>query len=451
MTLLDLPPIPSVVRPRRSVVRRAPDAVRDRAGVEAAVLVVLAWCAAVLPRVVQSLTAPKYRATVGDGVPLTSLATLLERGLTALVLGSCLLALVLRLPELRRRERGAVAACLLPWVYLVVRSIWAGTTPHSLQTLLYPMIVLAVWAIRPPLSRLAPLGWLTGVLTVGSLAMGVLLPAKGIYHAVSGLQVSPDKQLLPWGILVGPLTDGNNLGQVLVLGLPAVALIRPRVPRVTLLALTAVAIVWTSSRSSIGALAVALLVPVGLRLVRRGNRPGAAASALLVLAAVMVALPLLTTDPAAFTNRGRIWLASRAAWQDSFLTGMGPQWFSVLGRYADGLGGYAFHGHNEFVQTFVSGGLLAVLAAGLVLLLVGVRAALRTAEGETFPAAHLAAFLVSCTLEVSFGFIDRAVLLHVTALPMAFVLFARTPLSGSSRATAETPAPARPAARRGRR
>ena len=120
---------------------------------------------------------------------------------------------------------------IAPWFYMITRDIYAGVHLH-LQDGEYPMIVLALWVLRPPLTKLVLLGYLSVVLTVISLLMGVFLPAKGIYHALNGDLVNPDKKLFSSGNLIGPLTSENNLGQVLVLGLPFIALARNKLLRV---------------------------------------------------------------------------------------------------------------------------------------------------------------------------------------------------------------------------
>ncbi len=219
----------------------------------------------------------------------------------------------MRLGDLPTDRRRVLVILLAPWFYLITRDLYAGVHLH-LQDLEYPAIIIAVWVLRPPLRKLVVLGYLGAVLAVISLLMGTFLTSKGIYHARSGDLVPLDKKILPWGILVGPLTSENNLGQALVLGLPLIGLARNRIVRLVVILLTAYAIVWTASRSSIAAMAVGGLIALALQVPGRKLRQGVALVALLAAGLVMIAVPVSTSVGTDFTNRGYIWITSLRAW-----------------------------------------------------------------------------------------------------------------------------------------
>jgi O-antigen ligase len=393
---------------------------------QATVLIVLTWLSVVLPRVVQSLTAPKHETLVNDDIPYSSSTAFLSHLLTLLVIGWCVLVVVRRSAELPTDRRRVLVILLAPWIYLITRDVYAGVHFHF-QDLEYPAIVIAVWVLRPPIRKLVLLGYLAAVLALISLLMGIFLKAKGLYHASSGDLVPLDKQILPWGVLVGPLTSENNLGQVLVLGLPLIGLARNRTLRWVVIAMTAYTIVWTASRSSIAALAVGGIIAAALQVPWRSARPVLAAILLLAAGLVMVAIPVSTSDGKDFSNRGYIWIASLRAWSEHRVFGLGSQWYSSLAKYEEGLGGAAFHGHNTFVQMVVMGGIVGlILVAAMAVVSLG--SAVRwVGRGVNVPAVLLGTFFVSATLEWSFGFYDRDFLLAVTVLPMAMVLFAGRP------------------------
>jgi hypothetical protein len=404
------------------------------------VLIVLTWGVAVLPRLLQSLTSDKYRTTVDDGITYSHYALLLNRLLTESLLAFALLAVVLRVRRLPSDGRRALVIFLAPWLYLVLRDLYSHVHPHT-EAMLYPLVVLAVWALQPRFSQLRLLGYLSAATTFVSIAMGAALPKDGIYRAVTGSIIAPNKKILPIGLLVGPFTDSNNLGQVLVIGLPALLLIPQRGLRVVSILATSFAIVWTSSRSSIGGMVAAGFVVLLLGVLPARARRSVVWFVLVALGALVVALPVLTTKGTAFTNRGFIWTTSlHAVYQNAFF-GLGSNWYDNLAKYSNGLGGLAFHGHNQFVQTMVFGGLIAFFLVLLMMRMLVKSASEWADRGEIFPAALMAAFFVSCCLEVSFGFNERDFLLAVTALPMAFLVFARpdqpaaiTPTSGTSAA-----------------
>ncbi|HEY5051680.1 MAG TPA: O-antigen ligase family protein [Acidothermaceae bacterium] len=390
------------------------------------VLMVLTWLAVVLPRFVQSLTAPKHEALINDAIPYSSSTSFLSHLLTLLVIGWSVLVVARGAANLPTDRRRVLVILLAPWIYLVTRDLYSGVHLH-LQDLEYPAIVIAVWVLRPPIRKLALLGYLAAALALISVLMGVFLKSKGLYHASNGDLVPLGKKILPWGILVGPLTSENNLGQVLVLGLPLIGLARSRIVRLLVVALTTYAVVWTASRSSIAALAVGGLIALALQVPGRKLRQVVAAVLVLAAGLVMIALPVSTSDGTAFSNRGYIWIASLRAWSQHRLFGLGSQWFSSLAKYEEGLGGQAFHGHNTFVQMVVMGGaVLLVLVAAMAVVSLG--SAVRwVGRGVNAPAVLLGTFFVSATLEWSFAFYDRDFLLAVTVLPMAMVLFAERP------------------------
>lgn len=380
-------------------------------------VLVLAWCGVVLPRLVQSFTVDKHRTTLDDPLPYSVLGQVVDRGLQAALLLVCAVVVLRGLGDLPTRHRRALTLLVAPWGYVVLRDLYVGLTPHRLTDLAYPACALALWVARPRLEQLRVLGYLHGVTVVLSLGMGALVPERGVYQAVTGGALAPDKQILPIGILIGPFTNGNNCAQVLLLGLPTLAFLpRPALRRL-LVGLTALALVWTSSRSSIGGMVVGGLVLLALRRTA-GLRGPVSAAVLLAGLGGVVALPLLTSDPEAFTNRGLIWQESLRAWSSSPWFGNGSDWYLAAAKYVNPLGALAFHGHNQAVQVLTTSGLVGV---ALVLLLFAAAAvpAVRWADrGVAQPTVFLAVLLVSSSQEVSFGFVDRSFLAAVAMLPV---------------------------------
>ena len=434
----------------------------------AAAVLALAWATVVVPRTLQSLTAPKFRTVVGvEAAPYSAVALLAERGLSALVLAACAGALLAGARALPLRTAPAAAALLAPWVVTVVRDAYAGAAPGTVA-LLYPAVVLALWAARPRLGVLAVVGHLTGATAVLSMAMGAAVPAAGLFRAVGGELIAPDKQVLPIGLLVGPFTDSNNLGQVLVLGAPTLLAVRSGRSALAWALAVLAAITWTSSRSSLVAAAAALAVVAVVAAARSGRARAALAAAGGALAlAVVVATPLVTvasgtsgaaratTADLAFTNRGYVWRLSLEAASERLLAGWGSGWYADVARYANPLGGFAYHGHNQLVQQLVTTGLVGTAALG-VLALAALAAAARwagaSARGGETPGeggarlrggtrlvsagggraglavvTHLVALCLSCTVEVSFGTVDRGFLLPFALAPLAVALLARRP------------------------
>lgn len=387
-------------------------------------LILLVWSVVSLPRLLQTFTTTKFRGTVAEQVPSSHLAALVERLLSVGTLGLCLFVIAIGLGDLPSTKRRSLVLLLAPWVYLVIRDLYLGRVPQRLSQVLYPALVLAIWVLRPRLRSLFTLGYLTGLTALLSISIALALPDKGLYRSVAGGLVAPDKEILPFGIVIGFFTDGNNLGQALLLGLPTVLLLPRRFTRWVLFTLTAVTVVATSSRSSIVGVAVVGCGSVLLRPAAPAVRAAVSRLILLTLGTAVVLLPVLTHDVGAFTNRGNIWRYSLEQWASDPIFGLGWAWYSSIAQYVNPLGPYAFHGHNQLVQTLVAGGLINLLLVGLLLLNASARAARWAARDQRMPTLFLAALLTSGLLEVPFGLLDRSFLQAVVYLPLTFLVFA---------------------------
>lgn len=390
----------------------------------ARLLVSLSWAVVVVPRLVQTFTSSKHRASVGAGIPESALSVQTSRLLELSLLALCLGIVLRRARRLPLDRLPTLAVIVAPWFFMLLRDLSLGTEP-KIASILFPFVALAVWVLRPPIERLGLLGVLVGWTALLSLALGVLAPDRGVFTEATGQEITPTKQLLPWGVLIGPFTDPNNLGQFLVLGLPAVALVRGRATRVWIVLVTMAALVWTSSRSSLGTVAAGALAAAVLAHLHPVTKRTIGRLLVVHLAAAPVLVPLLVTSDTAFTNRGYLWKHGFITWRESPWLGHGSAWYSENGKFANALGQLAFHGHNQFIHTLVTGGLLYLALTAALMVALTYVAGVWAHRRVTYPVVYLCMFLVSCTLEVSFGVVDRGFLLAVTILPMSFFAFAR--------------------------
>ena len=325
---------------------------------------------------------------------LSRLADLTSLACNLALVAMCVAVIVRRLDRLPSDRRTALLILLLPWIYQVTRDLYADISIKQ-GAVVYPLLMLVAWVLRPRLRELATLGYLIGLTAVMSLLLGAILPEKGVLVSSAGGLVTPDKEILPWGILVGPFTDGNPLGQFMAIGIVAAAFIARRGLRLALIAATGLAVLWTSSRSSLFALATAVIIVTVVRLTARGLRAWVVGAALVALAALVVTLPLTATTNEAFTNRGYIWRASLQAWRVDPWFGLGSQWYAQSARYANNIGSTAYHGHNIFVQLLVLGGIVNVVLVGLLVATVALAAVTRLINGEgAAPCILVAAILV---------------------------------------------------------
>lgn len=395
-----------------------------------------------LPLLVESFVNPKGFRPITDAPPAPDatleLVTLL---CNVLVLGVCAGAVVLRLGRLRRLV-GPILLLLAAWVVAVAGLVLADASVTR-GVVLFPAICAAVTLVRPGTAAARAVGWAVLALVGLSLLMALVTPDAGLYYQRA--DQADEKFVWDHGILVGPYRTGNNLGLVLAVGLPFVLSLPRRWVRSAGTLATVAALAWTFSRTSVVAAlagaavwAALVLLPRALGRRARGSgdgprdgaapaglprlRAGLAAAGLAVLGLVALALPFVTGSSTAFNNRGGFWQEGIDAWLERPLLGWGADYYLQLARSADNLGGFAYHAHNQAAQLLVTGGLVLlalVLAAVTWASVVAVRHA---AVGSAWPAAFLAAFLVSAMFEVPLGLVDRGMFYPAVLVPLCLLL-----------------------------
>lgn len=381
----------------------------------------LVWLWAVASPTIQTLTMPKAREAVGTPTDYSPLAGRASQLLAIAVLLTCLIVLVVQRAELVRPGLTFPVLMVLPWAYLVLRDMYLGGEPVSVRLWTYPAVVLACWALRPKVSELAIVGWLIGLTAVVSLVLGVVLPAKGIFYNADGSLVTLDKAA-PFGLLVGIYSHSNTLGGVMALGLPMVAQIRQRVWRYPLMVAAAGALLWSGARTSQLAVVAAVVVVLLVGVTPHKYRTAVTVSAMSAIVAVMVAMPLLNTDPGAFSNRGYIWASSLHQSQRHLFFGLGPDWYGAVGQTVRTLGPTVSSGHSQFVHSQVTGGFVLVALVGLLWFASSVAAGRLARRSSLFGVGFMTILLVSGLLEAVMPFVDNYALLPVLTLPLAVLL-----------------------------
>jgi O-antigen ligase len=390
------------------------------------VLFTLLWAWVVLPRVVQSIIVPKHRRSVGiDYGGYTAAAALTQNLLRALVFGLCAMLIAGAIGDQRRRPIVPLIVVLAPWTLIAIRGLYAGHAP-SVDALLYPVVTIAVWTLAPRITALRTLAHLTALAALISIVMAVVSPPSALFRLADGTVIATDKQIIPAGMLTGFLTQPNNLGQFLVLGLPAVVLLRSRKLRAAYVALGIFTVVWTASRSSMYAIAITGVAALAVVAARGMARRLFAATMIAVAFALVCVVPFVTRSPSAFSGRGLIWENSLPAWQQRPWLGQGSDWYRDIAATSSSIMATAFHGHNQLVQLLVTGGVGFAALIG-VLLATAARAALRQlGSGSAFGVLYLIALAGTCLLEVSLALVDNMALLPVVLIPLAVVSFADT-------------------------
>ena len=347
-----------------------------------------------------------------------------------LVLGILVVATCVVLALRRARQwptnRGGLTlgVAISLWVYFVLVDMIHGYTP-ALLSFMFPAVVVAIWAAQPSLQSLTSVAYCGAFTALLSIAMGVFAPAAGLYANSDGNFVSADKGVLPGQLLSGVFTSTNNLGQFLVLCLPAALLVRPRSYSIVLMAVFGVAIFWSGSRSSMAAAAVVLVFALMLRKTAISRR--LVGSLAFVSATVCVVVPFVASGAAsALSGRGNLWRVSIAAWEGSPVIGLGSRWYLEIARMRSDFGSRSiflvFHAHNQILHILVTGGVLAVAVFGLFVYLIW-RSIISTlsSRGIVVASAILVCFFVSGSLELNLGVVDRFQF-YATALVPLLVL-----------------------------
>lgn len=386
------------------------------------VLILLIWNSAVAPYIINTLTGTKGESTVAQFTGLSGPASLYSQ-LSTLVTIVASLLLVMR--AIVRRQRWGLAALMLfslPYLYLLVRSAYEGGIA-PIPAVLIAAVYLALWSVGVSSSAFRTIGILTVVTALLSIATAVIFPRTGIFVSATGNTVGADKQIVDAGLLVGIFNNPNTLGQVLALGLPFVLLISHRWwARLGAITLVLSAMIWTASRTSIYAAVTVLVMALVLRLTSSARARslviGIVATTLISLT---VLLPLATTSIDAFTYRGQIWLGSLRAVQQSRIFGLGPDWYWRVSQQSNDLVSLAFHGHNQFVSTFVSGGLLGILLAVMWIALLVRHAIMDSSSGWAPSALFVTSLLVLAVLETPVSPLDSGILLYAAVVPAALI------------------------------
>lgn len=400
---------------------------RDAAAV---LLITVMWCRAVGTQIVLSLTAKKVFVPIGKDPIWNPAASLTHRALFLLAVGISLGIVLFRMNEVTRPGLWRILVVLAPWLVILTRALYSGSlTPDSL---FYPVVVLALAALRPSPRVLIALGALVALTATIAIGFGFLMPEVGIMHDSNGtVSARSDKVVFSsLGLLQGMFTSENNLGQYLAIGAAAVALLPRLWLRLSSLGIVVFAICWSSSRNSM--LAIACMLAVGIvvsALVGVGwHRAASAVARIAACAAIvlMCVLPLMRWGDEAFTGRALIWKNSLAEWSPrAFLFGLGHDWYKrIAGSDTSQLGPAAYQGHNQFVQYLATGGVvLAFVAVGSLLVQTYVITA-PTNRYLTIAAMLVTGIGVSGSLEVPLGFIDNSTFWTVTIVPLTVLFFA---------------------------
>lgn len=284
------------------------------------------------------------------------------------------------------RGSPAPLAVLLAYTVALQLTTFIATTSLDTSTRWWvlPLLGVAVWFVAPRVDDLVVLGWATLAVAVFSIGLALVDPGRAFMMLNEFLEET-NKAIIGSQQLAGPFAQMNILGMSMAVGFPFVFLIRNRVMRFAGAAVVFYTLLWSASRTSVLALSITIGSSVVIFAFRSTVvRRRLFGLATIAMAGVVVVLPLVTTDPGAFTNRGDIWIASISQWLDNPVFGYGSMAYAPGTTIAKAIGYASWHGHNAFVSAFTMGGI--VLALMFVVLVAAVsNAASRVARQSLAP------------------------------------------------------------------
>lgn len=275
---------------------------------------------------------------------------------------ACLGVVVANVAQVRRFPQLTALILFLVFFAVVTVADFVANEASGLRFSYYAIAVLLVvgWSVQPRFEDLGIIGAVGLLVAVASLA---LIPSGTGWMSESYATLN-EKALIGDRTLGGIYPQGNILGMVLSSTMPLMLLFKRRLLGLASFAVGLWALLLTASRTSWAGLAVSTAVVLVLLAARKGR----VLRILTVLGAVaitsvVVALPILTTDPLAFTARGQIWIYSREHWGSptALLFGSGLDVYGIGGAIATALGAPSYHGHNEFVTLMTTSGLVAAV------------------------------------------------------------------------------------------
>lgn len=377
----------------------------------------------------------------------------IQRAITAVILALCFAKIVNvlmkrgRLP-LPQGGRALLTSFLALTISTHVLSATFGAVPSFVHNSYYPPIVfVAMFLARPEgLERCFDALKLGLVLLVfGSLVVAVAMPGLAIQQDYAGWV--PGLKIRLWGLG----SNANSIGPLALL-LALLEVMRPyRAPWLRVLVWVATLTVFVLAQSKTVWLIAAMMA--AFMLIYGGSRDGrgqirmgflafilaavaVAALGLLMVDADRVSAKLMGTqvgtDLSTLTGRATIWAMAIRTWLDNVWFGYGPDAWGPLFRARIGLP-FAFHAHNQFLNTLSSAGIFGGVAL-ITYLSVMIWASIRAARISRGVSLGLMLFMVGrCFTEVPLDV--EGLFVGETIMHLAWYMVVLMPFASARHAT----------------
>ncbi|MFC5727447.1 MULTISPECIES: O-antigen ligase family protein [Nocardioides] len=396
-----------------------------------AVLITLVVARAVVPGAVNYLSATHLSLYVSD-VSVQTPAAGTAAAILTILLGLGVVGALARAPRVQPDATGLIVfAGLLALPLLHPSAVGRNQVVELLLTL---GVACALWRRGAGRPELAYLGALAAIVAGYALAQGVLFPEHAMFADRFGNFGTSRKAIIGDDQLAGPFGHSNTLGIYCALAVPfALTISRKWVCALSTATLT-LAVLWSSSRSALIALGIFFLIVLVTTVTRRSRRSAMRLWGLSVLGLTVV-VPFATTDPAAFTRRGAIWMGSIELWREDWVTGLGTDTYERVGALFNSMGPDASSGHNLAVGSLVVSGLAGTVLIYGCLIALNVRYGRDRPHDDGLP-AFLAIFGTISIMEYVWVLSAGGELFPAIGLPMMIALVGADWLKGTGTADA---------------
>lgn len=310
-----------------------------------------------------------------------------------------------------RLRWAAAAAAVAFWLTPVLSAMIHGQQPPVAAAAMAAVAVALI--VGPPRSGAAVrvavvVGLLVVVLSLGFGLLSATGIADGAFHSWGSYQRSVFGIPALKGIALHPNTLGQIAGTTLLIALAVATIGRPRWWFWILPALTVLTLLWTESRSSIGATTAAV---AALFVVRRWPRlrPWIVAGACVAVIApplVLATVGSVVDLSGLVTGRQWPWFVAGTLFAESPLTGYGPDAFGEVFWQQATLGPppwEALHAHNEALEAAAQAGLIGLVTLAAVMAAALVPALKRSGRSGSLTVALMVMFGLLAGFEVVLG------------------------------------------------
>lgn len=302
----------------------------------------------------------------------------------------------------RRGEKGRRSAAVPLLMILLVSALQLteifrgenGQATDLLNIASTGAVFFALWALRPKLEWLKIFAVYGAVVGGIALLMSVATPNVAYMTNELGSFLGSYKGEGGQRLLAGPFANANSLGLVLSTCAPFAFLWKRNRTRALLLLFIIPPLWMTFARTSLISVGIMLVFAFlfSRKFISIGFKKFVAALIITGISVVVVMLPMLNTDPAFLTGRGRIWQTDLLAWSESPFLGLGYGWYAEHATFS----GFAHtSSHNMMVTLLVHGGIFYLLCSVILIGIVLAASWRHLSSGSIVPFLFFVGFLTT--------------------------------------------------------